>query len=362
MAEKFDSSHPLGENPRRKKTPEVTQKKSKGNGVLCTLAGLAIGAGAVYGYNEYTEDNKDTQPDTQAPIVQKVEAPMACPQFNPTKINGTATEWRAQADVKQGLGTASFRFSSQLNDVIANEACAFMVETGDTPKADCLFYTCDKLLKSFKYDAEHPHIDQDADQTRLFSCFPVTMAVLTQDLYGAASLRKHEVPRGRIVHATILRTKALAANLNGYSKDESADLLRTFGGLMTEPELARTAAEAAQKNPAHAAQVLAGIYASTADILDNNPHMSAHAATCQAVRVAFDDDTKDPLAFYSYIQTMHDMNGKTRANAIQTLKTNAQNAKAEGASWIERNSAWILVGAGIAALGGFALMKKSANK
>ena len=288
----------MSKEPKEQKNKgSETPQKPKGHTLLGTLVRIAIGAGAVYGYNEWSEDNKEPT-EKVPPVVQKVEAPMACPQFNPTSINGTATEWRAQADVASRLGSTSFRFSSELNKVIASEAYSFMVEAGNTQKAECLFYTCDKLLKSFKYDAEHPHIDQDADQTRLFSCFPVTMAVLTQDLYGSASLRKKQAPRGRIVHATVLRTKALAANLNGYSKEESAELLDTFGGMMVEPNLAKKAAEAGLENPERTANMVARVHSTTADIMEDNPTLSAHQAACRAVRVAFEDDVcEDPLAF-----------------------------------------------------------------
>ncbi len=348
------------------RSANVQQKQSGGKGVLYTLAGLAIGAGAVYGYNEWQEDRGDKGgPQTEPAVVQPVEKPMVCPQFNPTQINGTADEWRSHADVARGLGSVHFGFSRELNKVIANEARSFMIETGDISKAECLRDTCSALIQSYKFDAEHPWIGQDNNQTRLSSRFPKTVRVATQDLYGSASLKKQEVPCGRIVHATILRTKALAANLNGYSKDEAAQLLDTFGPLMVEPDLAKKAAEASLDNPEQTAFKLADVYDRTADILQSRSDVSAHQATCLAVRKVFGETEAriDPLAFYSYSQTMSQMNGKTRSAVIGSLQANANTIKSDATSWsdvIGKYSGWLLLGGGaLAAMAAIKMTKKA---
>ena len=300
------------------KSSAKNAKKSQGvKNTLITLAVLGlVGGGAWYAYELMTDEPQ--QVTTTLPN----EPVLHCPVFNPTPVNASYDERRSHAYVS-GTLDAHPTFSAELDEVVAREILIGL--SSGLEKYQAIGMAHQNLQDGIKYDTNHPPRGIGYGLTQLRSNFPTPMAVQTRDV-------------NRVLGAASFRMQAAVSNLDAYSADEAQKMLEMFGGLMVRPDLGREVVKEAAQNQAWAEAAQKKVIRQTHCGIENG--MMPHDAVCLAVSSVF-DDTKTPMAFYTYAQTMHILNGKTKTQMLGALGQNLEQLEEYPEGWIGSNSAWL---------------------
>lgn len=304
--------------PKQPKQPskDTTQSHTLRN-TLITLGILGALAGAAYGAYSYLQD----EPQKES-ITQTNEPVLHCPVFNPTAIKASYDERRSHAYVNGNLD-AHPTFSDELNEVVAREILIGL--SSGLEKYQAIGMADQNLQDGIKYDKQHPPRGIGYGLTQLRSNFPTPMAVQTRDV-------------DRVLGAASFRMQTAVSNLDGYSADEAQKVLEMFGGLMVHPDLGREVVREASQNQDWAAEVQKRVIRETSQGIHNG--MMPHDAVCYAVSSVF-DNTRTPMAFYTYAQTMNILSGKTKTQMLNALGENLEQLKTQPYAWVSSHSAWL---------------------
>lgn len=339
----------------------------KKRGLRNRLISLGVSGMAAVGLMGNAQgENADPLPDAQPALTQPVEATTAqtqtteqaatqdqavqdinpLPAVNPAKVTCTMSEMNSNAKVQEGLNTAD-NFSDLLNSIIVREVKS-RLQSGMNI-GDASYNACLDIMSGIDGDVKNPPIGCAHGRSQLRTSFSTPVAIVTRDA-------------PTVLNTVCMRSKYVAANLNGHTEDEAVLMLDTFGRLLADPQLLKTAATAAAKDPEGTAEMQKNVLRRTAMGLESG--MSAHEALCQAVLMSAPDVVKgDAKAFFVYANVNRTMQGKSKADQIQALAGERAQMNANDGSWTEwvKNNSDLLLGAsaGAFALAWFLGRKKS---
>ncbi|MBR4927162.1 MAG: hypothetical protein IKY98_02425 [Alphaproteobacteria bacterium] len=145
-----------------------------------------------------------------------------------------------------------------------------------------------------------------------------------------------------ITNAVRFRSRVVAANLAGYNDAQALNMLKTFGGLMLDPELGKHATEAAQKDPEAIMDRQRVVIGLTTKLIESG-RMSSHEALCTAVRrTRVHEDRPMPSDFFIYVQGERVMAGKNKDEQISALRAEDKKIETDRHNWFYRNAGILL--------------------
>lgn len=145
-----------------------------------------------------------------------------------------------------------------------------------------------------------------------------------------------------MTNAVRFRSRVAEANLAAYNDVQALNMLKTFGGLMLDPELGKHATEAAQRDPDAIMDRQRLVFGLTAKLMEDG-RMSSHEALCTAVRkTRVHEDRPMPSDFFVYAQCERVMAGKNKDEQISALKEEDKKIESNQWSWFTRNAGILL--------------------
>ena len=307
-----------GETQTQAKSSAKNAKKSQGvKNILITLAVLGLVGGGTWGVYELMTDEPQ-QVTTTLPN----EPVLHCPVFNPAPVKASYDERRCHSYVKGTLAATRY-LSDDLDDAVAREVLDAL--SCGVEKYEAIGMAHQNLQQGIRYDVGHQPDGIGDGLIQLYSNIPTT-GIQARDV-------------GRVMGAASFRMCVVASNLDAYSADEAVLMLKRFGGLMANPDLGREAVQEANQNPDWAIEAQKKVIRKVHSSISSNK--MPHEAVCDAIDSVFGQNTNMLMAFYTYAQTMHILNGKTKTQMLGALGQNLEQLKEYPEGWLASNSVWL---------------------
>lgn len=345
-----------GHSSEKNATKTTSPKKKKWGKVWATTAVLGAAAlGAVATGMYYEAQTKEEKP---AQATQPSDSVLHCPVLNPAPIKATAIERSSYADVALGLD-AEEGFFEAYRDAIARKIEAHL--SVGTDLSEATYRATTTMLEGIAHDVNNPPRGVGYGEAKLRTGFPTntSYAVMLRDVCGEINPKTKEVVhQPKILQAGMVLGLTAEANLNGYSKEDALAAIRTFGGILLDPDLIKNAERATIASPSaviEAQRKTLRVMSRTAEAIEKGT--PAHEAVLYAVEQTFPTKRDSHMAFYTYAKTTEFIAGKTKTEATHALRKNVEEMKEKPKTWWEKNSG-LMAGIALGAAAAVALMRR----